>query len=68
MIIDPNQFALSVVQSSSPELTIQDKITLYKEAYTSIEEHNKVAQEQENKQAAKEQNDFLYAFDDSEFF
>lgn len=41
MLIPAHEFALAVVSSSSPELSIADKIALYEKAFEEVVEHNK---------------------------
>lgn len=51
MILDPKDFALAVVSSSNPSLTIQEKFELYEAAYTfaksKFEQKNKERQEKQ---------------------
>ncbi|CYX52867.1 TPA: hypothetical protein TXT63_001075 [Streptococcus suis] len=40
MIINPETFALAVVQSSDSALTVVEKLELFKEAYQTAKKHN----------------------------
>lgn len=51
MLIDAKEFALAVVSSSNPSLTIQEKFELYEAAYTLAK--SKI--EQETKERKKKQ-------------
>ncbi|WP_242258154.1 hypothetical protein [Streptococcus thoraltensis] len=51
--ISPKEFALAVVTSSSPNLSIEDKIKLFEDAYEAVEIHNKPIVEDEKEEAAK---------------
>lgn len=53
MRISSKDFALAVVASSSPDLSIQDKIKLYEEAVLAVQEHNKPLVEAERKKSAE---------------
>lgn len=64
MLIEAKSFALAVVQSSSPDLSIQDKIKLYEEAYQAIELHNKPILEEQKEQRQKNTDAFLKAWTD----
>ena len=60
--INPKEFALAVVTSSSPNLSIEDKIKLYEDAYEAVMNHNKPIIEAEEKQNAENLDAFLDAF------
>ncbi|MDK7187964.1 hypothetical protein [Facklamia hominis] len=45
MFVNPENFAFAVVSSSDKELSIQDKLNLYKSAYTIAVENNKSSTE-----------------------
>lgn len=60
--IEPKEFALAVVTSSSPNLSVEDKIKLYEDAYEAVMKHNKPIIEAEEKQNAKNLDAFLDAF------
>lgn len=52
MIINPEQFALSVVSSSDPSLSVEEKLLLYTSAYDSalkfLQELRKASQSNQN--------------------
>ena len=56
--IDPSKFALACVESSSPELSVEEKLELYKDAYAKSfafyqQVQNKLdTQEQEDRDAS----------------
>lgn len=60
--MSPKEFALAVVTSSSPDLSVEDKIKLYEDAYESVEAHNKPIIEAEAKQRADNAEAFLKAY------
>lgn len=47
-ISNSKDLALAIVASSSPTLSIEDKIKLYEDAYEAVEAHNKPIIEAEN--------------------
>ncbi|MBX8939248.1 hypothetical protein P7D85_14660 [Enterococcus hulanensis] len=49
MIIDTKDFALAVVSSSNPNLTIQEKFELYEEARSYAVEQNEIIKKQQSK-------------------
>ncbi|MCB8556828.1 hypothetical protein [Streptococcus vestibularis] len=53
MSIDAEKFALAVVSSSNPDLSISDKVKLYEETVEFIENHNQEKLE-EAKQRVKD--------------
>ncbi|HEL2571522.1 TPA: hypothetical protein TZ697_000722 [Streptococcus suis] len=52
IISNVNELALAIVSSSSPELSIEDKIKLYKDSLEAIEIHNNPFIDAENKKRA----------------
>lgn len=60
--INPKEFALAVVTSSSSNLSVEDKIKLYEDAYEAVMNHNEPIIEAENKQSAENLDAFLDAF------
>lgn len=59
--INAREFALAVVTSSSPELSVEDKIKLYEDAYEAVNAHNKPLIEAEQKQQSENTEAFLKA-------
>lgn len=57
-----HELALAIVQSSSPDLSIEDKIKLYEDARSVIKKHNEPQIEAENKRLAENQEAYLKAF------
>ncbi|HEL2265197.1 TPA: hypothetical protein U1Z40_002103 [Streptococcus suis] len=53
IISNANELALAIVSSSGPELSIDDKIKLYKDSLEAIEIHNKPFIEDEKKKRAE---------------
>lgn len=53
MNVNPEKFALAVVSSSNPDLSISDKVKLYEETVEFIENHNQEKLE-EAKQRVKD--------------
>lgn len=51
-ISNVNELALAIVSSSSPELSIEDKIKLYEDSLEAIKAHNKPFIDAENKKRA----------------
>lgn len=61
-ISNSKDLALAIVASSSPTLSIEDKIKLYEDAYEAVEAHNKPIIEAENERWAKDVEAFLDTF------
>lgn len=61
-ISNSKDLALAIVASSSPALSIEDKIKLYEDAYKALEAHNKPIIEAENERRAKDVEAFLDTF------
>ncbi|CCW39574.1 hypothetical protein [Streptococcus agalactiae] len=61
-ISNSKDLALAIVASSSPALSIEDKIKLYEDAYEAVEAHNKPIIEAENERRAKDVEAFLDTF------
>ncbi|WP_449449529.1 hypothetical protein [Streptococcus suis] len=59
MIINPETFALAVVQSSDSALTVVEKLELFKEAYQTAKKHNQPIIDAENKQKEESARNFL---------
>ncbi|HEM6234252.1 TPA: hypothetical protein U2D18_002139 [Streptococcus suis] len=59
MIINPETFALAVVQSSDSALTVEAKLELFKKAYQTAENHNRPIVEAERQQKADSVRNFL---------
>ncbi|HEL1769671.1 hypothetical protein [Streptococcus suis] len=52
IISNVNELALAIVSSSSPELSIDDKIKLYEDSLEAIQVHNQPFIDAENKKRA----------------
>lgn len=52
IISNVNELALAIVSSSSPELSIEDKIKLYEDSLEAIKAHNQHFIDAENKKRA----------------
>ncbi len=66
IVSNVNELALAIVSSSSPELSIEDKIKLYEDSYSAIIEHNKPFVEAENKKKAERSSSLVQALDRGE--
>ncbi|KGL44089.1 hypothetical protein [Listeria newyorkensis] len=53
MKINPEQFAIAVVNSSSPSLSVEDKLELYKNAFTLADEQHKTTSKQKQEENMK---------------
>ena len=53
IISNVNELALAIVSSSSPELSIEDKIKLYEDSLKAIKAHNQPFIDAENKKRAE---------------
>lgn len=62
MIKDTEKFALAVISSSSPDLSIADKIKLYEETIQAVENHNQPQLEAQKQQHTDNAKAFMEAF------
>ncbi|MGT2829568.1 hypothetical protein [Streptococcus hillyeri] len=62
MIVDPEKFALAVVQSSDSSLTVADKLGLFEEAYQAAVTRNQPIVDAKNKKKADSVKAFLNSY------